>query len=143
MTHKANELTPVERIDRVTKELAALRAELIVERSRPAPDWLDQRTSPLGPRKHCALVREALERGEPGFARSGRRWLASAEALSAALARQSAAPKPAPEHKGVRAELATLITCPKHGDVMTRARPRAELSCDRCDAEEWANEVTK
>lgn len=65
-------------------------AELVVERLRGGTfgDLVDQSESPLGRRRHIALVRK----GGPGVARVGRRYLASRAVISAELARPNAPP---------------------------------------------------
>jgi hypothetical protein len=46
-----------------------------------ATSLIDQRSSPLGPRRHAAAVRRRLEAGKPGASRVGRRWLLTPAAL--------------------------------------------------------------
>lgn len=98
-------MTPVERIDALMTELAELRTELT--KTEPvAGDWLDQHQSVVGPRRHIALCRARMARGEPGATQAGRRYLLTRDALAAELDRsgraRSAAPIPA---EGPSAEL--------------------------------------
>ncbi len=53
--------------------------------------WLDQGQSPLGARRHIRAVRARIARGGAGAARSGRRYLLSAEALAEELERPAMA----------------------------------------------------
>ncbi len=89
-------------------ELADVVAARVIERLQAgAPGMVDQSTSPLGRRRHCAIVRQRLAHGEPGAAIVGRRHLLSPQALSEALERATGRPVAAPTAKagGVRAEL--------------------------------------
>ena len=58
-------------------QLARLIARHVVDelRAGSSPDWVDQASSPLGARKHCAAIRS----GKLPGARVGRRWLARRE----------------------------------------------------------------
>jgi hypothetical protein len=49
-------------------------------------DWVDQKRSPLGNRRHCAAVRRLVEQGDAGASVVGRRCLLSPSALQAELA---------------------------------------------------------
>jgi hypothetical protein len=86
-------------------ELADRVAERVVERLRGGalPGWVDQTESPLGPKRHAALVR----RGGPGVAKVGRRFLATREAIAAELGRLTSSPRARskPRVLGVREEL--------------------------------------
>jgi hypothetical protein len=69
---------------------------------------IDQAASPLGKKRHCAIVRRRLAEGLPGAAIIGRRHLLSADALEAELQRLSLPtkkPKSATVADELRAEL--------------------------------------
>jgi hypothetical protein len=77
-------------LDQLLNELADRLASRVLERLRGGePGMLDQASSPLGRRRHCAAVKRRVGRGEPGAAIVGRRHLLSAEALADELARSS------------------------------------------------------
>lgn len=59
--------------------------ELAAAEKAERGDWVDQRASALGSRRHCAAVRRRLAKGEPGAAVVGRRHLLSAESLAEEL----------------------------------------------------------
>src|SRR5690349_1127528 len=66
---------------------AADEAERIAsEQSAEQKDWIDQASSPLGRRRHCAAVRRRIASGKGDAAQVGRRFLLSAQALSEELA---------------------------------------------------------
>jgi hypothetical protein len=71
-------------IDAIADRVAAV----VVQRLRgdTRDGWIDQRRSPLGARRHCAVARARMDRGEVGAAKVGRRYLLSQEALNEALA---------------------------------------------------------
>lgn len=54
-------------------------------RTAERTDWIDQSSSPLGPRRHCKVVRQRLAEGLPGAATAGRRHLLSTTALAEEL----------------------------------------------------------
>lgn len=54
-----------------------------------AADFVDQWSSPLGPRNHCAAVRRRIGERKPGADIVGRRHLLSPEALREELSRQT------------------------------------------------------
>lgn len=60
---------------------------------------IDQRSSPLGPRRHCAAVRARIAAGKPGASVVGRRFLLSPAALSDELAARGAVVRPKPAAK--------------------------------------------
>jgi hypothetical protein len=66
----------------LSRALRAFLAVIEAEESERDGDWIDQSTSPLGPRRHCALARRLIAAGDKRAARAGRRWLLRAEALS-------------------------------------------------------------
>lgn len=72
-------------------------------------DWIDQRSSPLGPKRHCGAVRRRLAAAQGGAAHVGRRHLLSAEALAEELARLSA-PRRAAGKEGVGSELRRALS---------------------------------
>lgn len=47
--------------------------------------YVDQKTSPLGTRRHCAIVRKLVAAEKPGAAILGRRYLLTPEAINVAL----------------------------------------------------------
>ncbi|HEY4103624.1 MAG TPA: hypothetical protein VGM44_07020 [Polyangiaceae bacterium] len=76
-------------------------ADRIVEKQRERDRLdhagkVDQGTSPLGPRRHCAVVRKLVALGTPGAAIVGRRHLLSRELLERELSAVSKKRKPAP-----------------------------------------------
>ena len=70
-------MTPVDPAAGLLDQLARLIARHVVDelRAGSSPDWVDQASSPLGARKHCAAIRS----GKLPGARVGRRWLARRE----------------------------------------------------------------
>lgn len=67
-------------------------------------DHVDQRSSPLGSRRHCAAVKRRVAAGDEGAAIVGRKHLLSREALAAELAALSKRPALAkPEAAGAHA----------------------------------------
>lgn len=96
-------------LDMLATELAERVAAKVVERLRGGADseWVDQTTSPLGARRHCAIARRRLQRGESGASKLGRRWLLTREALAAELEHGNASPpsQQPPASSGVRAGL--------------------------------------
>ena len=91
-------------LDQLLDELAQRVAAVVVERLQAgAPGMVDQASSPLGARRHCAAVRRRMARGEAGAAVVGRRHLLTTEALGEELNRASGAPSPT--GSGIRAEL--------------------------------------
>jgi hypothetical protein len=49
------------------------------------PGWIDQGVSPLGRRRHCAVVRRRIAESAGGAAIIGRRFILSAETLAAEI----------------------------------------------------------
>jgi hypothetical protein len=75
-------------------EAAARRArELDAEASAELREWTDQTRSPLGRRRHCALVRRRVGAGDAGAAILGRRFLLAPNALDEELAVLTTRPK--------------------------------------------------
>lgn len=68
-------------------EAAAREARAIADECEDRGGWIDQSTSPLGPRRHCAAVRRRMEAGLEGAGRAGRRFLLSPSALAEELGR--------------------------------------------------------
>jgi hypothetical protein len=58
-------------------------AERVVDRLRAVdqPGWIDQASSPLGARRHCALARKLIAEGKGAASHVGRRWLIRKERL--------------------------------------------------------------
>jgi hypothetical protein len=70
--------------------------ELIANELRGAEspdDLIDQRTSPLGKRRHGDAVRRRIAEGLHGAARIGRRWCLTTGALQEELARMGREPR--------------------------------------------------
>jgi len=66
--------------------LADLVAERVVRRLRDDRNgWIDQSASPLGSRRHCAVVRRRVAAGDSGACKVGRRFLLTQEALAEEL----------------------------------------------------------
>jgi hypothetical protein len=61
------------------------------EHAAESREWVDQGSSPLGRRRHCAAVRRLVATGSPGAAVVGRRHLLAPSTLDAELARASQA----------------------------------------------------
>jgi len=72
---------------RVLRAAAAACDALVAEASADRAEWIDQRQSPLGPRRHCRAVRRLVTEGSREAAIVGRRQLLSQAALTAELAR--------------------------------------------------------
>jgi len=66
---------------------SAVRAALSSAPPQPALDWVDQKTSPLGPKRHCAAVRRRVAAGSSDAAIVGRRYLLAPAAITDELAR--------------------------------------------------------
>lgn len=67
-------------------EAAAYKArELAAEAHAERADWIDQHSSPLGPRRHCAAVRRRVQTGDGSAAIVGRRLLLSEDAIALEL----------------------------------------------------------
>lgn len=78
-------------LDEVLAELAQRIGEVVLRGLREGdPGWVDQTTSPLGPRRHCAAVQRRVRSGIAGASVVGRRYLLSTEALAEELSRLSA-----------------------------------------------------
>jgi hypothetical protein len=65
-------------------ECDAIAAEASAERA----EWIDQRHSPLGPRRHCKAVQRRVADGSRDAAIVGRRQLLSQSALTEELSRK-------------------------------------------------------
>lgn len=71
-------------LDELIEKLAD---RIVAKLSTGSPaDMVDQASSPLGKRRHCAAVRERVTRGAPGAAIVGRKHLLSREELQKELA---------------------------------------------------------
>lgn len=77
----------LEALAAVLEAAAAKAREIATDCHANRADWIDQHSSPLGPRRHCAAVRKRVQSGDEGAAIVGRRLLLSHEALAAELAR--------------------------------------------------------
>jgi hypothetical protein len=77
----------------VLEAAAAKARELDAAERAELRSWIDQASSPLGPRRHRAAVRRRTAAGEPGAAQVGRRALLSVEALQEELATLSKSPR--------------------------------------------------
>jgi hypothetical protein len=76
-------------LDQLIEELSDRIAARLAERLRAGePGWIQQADSPLG-RRHCAVVRGRLARGEGGASIIGRRHLLSPAALGEEIERCS------------------------------------------------------
>ena len=78
-------------IDALARALAPAIARCVVDelRAGQSPDFYDQHSSPLGPRKHCAAIRS----GKLPGTKVGRRWLAKRTDVERYMAELSTAPK--------------------------------------------------
>ncbi len=72
--------------DRIAKRLSRV----------SAADVIDQQSSPLGPRRHCAAVRRRMATGDSRASRVGRRFLLTQEALAEELYGTGPGPASAP-----------------------------------------------
>jgi hypothetical protein len=102
-------------LDEFAHRVAALVAERLTS---GAPGMVDQASSPLGRRRHCAAVKRRVGSGKPGAALVGRRHLLSVEALAEELARVSGQRElvmPSPASGSVRAELERELRIVKGG----------------------------
>jgi len=80
---------------KLVQALRLLADVLETESSEPAVVvWIDQTTSPLGRRRHCATVRRRLEQGLPGAVVVGRAHRLTREALDEELTAVSRAHVP-------------------------------------------------
>lgn len=70
--------------DALEAQAAALRA-LARDTQTDVSNMIDQHASPLGPRRHCAVVQKLLAQGHSGASIVGRRHLLTPEALQGAL----------------------------------------------------------
>jgi hypothetical protein len=78
--------------------LADAIAERVAAKLRGSSDeWIDQHSSPLGSKRHCALVRSLTTAGDQRASKIGRRYLLSRDALAEAMIRQSQTKSKAPE----------------------------------------------
>lgn len=86
---------PIIDLDALAEALAPRVAALL---SAPAPALVDQRQSPLGPRRHAALCRRLMAAGDARASKVGRRWLVTQDAIAEELARlgRAAPPSTAP-----------------------------------------------
>jgi len=98
-------VTLLEQLAEVLEAAARRARELAAEERAERRDWLDQRQSPLGPKRHCAAVKRLVAAGDPGAALVGRRHLLSAAALAQELGRASQPKGAKPEATGVRAQI--------------------------------------
>lgn len=62
-------------------------ADRVVARLRHPHDLVDQRTSPLGSRRHCDAVRRRIADGDSGATCVGRNYYLTRDALAAELQR--------------------------------------------------------
>lgn len=77
-------------LQEVLAELAQLIGKEVLRGLRESdPGWVDQTTSPLGSRRHCAAVQRRVRSGIAGASVVGRRHLLSNEALAEELSRLS------------------------------------------------------
>ncbi len=70
---------------RVLRSAAAECEAIAAEETHDRIDWIDQSKSPLGPRRHCRVVKALVSAGQPGAAIVGRRRLLSPQGLAQAL----------------------------------------------------------
>ena len=55
-------------------------------------DWVNQHGSPLGPRRHCAIVRKLQEQGDERAVKRGDMYLLRRDAFTEAMAERGKAP---------------------------------------------------
>jgi hypothetical protein len=85
-------------------ETLLVRAVRLALASAGQDGLVDQRRTPLGPRRHADAVKRRLARGEPGASKVGRRYLLTPDALQEELANVSAATayRPEPDDPGAK-----------------------------------------
>jgi hypothetical protein len=74
---------------RVLRAAAEVCEVIAAEATAQRVDWIDQRASPLGPRRHCTAVKARIAAGTTDAAVVGRRHLLSQAALGAELGRSA------------------------------------------------------
>lgn len=79
-------VTPLELAEAHEAFAASLR-ESAARRDAELRTWVNQRESPLGPKRHCRIVRARRARGDSGAAIAGRLFLLSTAALNEELSR--------------------------------------------------------
>jgi len=75
-------------LERIQQQLERIELRL-AKCDMPLGGFVDQKKSPLGPRKHCEAVRRRLTGDEGGAAIVGRRHLLTSEALQDEMRRES------------------------------------------------------
>lgn len=71
-----------EALEALIDALATRVAEKLREPSIGVAGWIDQHSSPLGPRQHIRIVRKRLGEGKEGASQQGRRFLLASAALA-------------------------------------------------------------
>lgn len=116
----------VKSLEILADELVERIATAVAEKLRGgAAGFIDQSSSPLGARRHCAAVRRRIGRGETGAAVVGRRHLLSADALAQELGERPRPRRPsAPVNhvRNIHAELEQELL-----SVAQRARQRRTI----------------
>jgi hypothetical protein len=107
-------------IDQLIDEFADRIASRVAERLRACePGLIDQTCSPLGRRRHCAVVRARIARAQGGASIIGRRYLLSSAALAEELGRCSGPRRvsaASPSSGAVRSELERELRLLRGGD---------------------------
>jgi hypothetical protein len=79
-------------LELIARAIAPAIARAVVDELRASDDeWLDQKSSPLGARRHCAAIRS----GELPGRRIGRRYLAKRDDVEAYVKQQAKKPRKA------------------------------------------------
>jgi hypothetical protein len=88
--------------------------EALLANSARQDEQIDQRNSPLGPKRHASACRRRIAAGEPGASKAGRRWLLTRTALAEELARLGRE---------------SVIVAPRERTAIERLRSDLTLSC--------------
>lgn len=84
-------------LEQIQAQLNRIEARLAKCTEAPVGDMVDQRRSPLGPRKHCAAVRRMAAEGDTRAYKRGKLYMMSREALLEEMARESIPANAVPE----------------------------------------------
>jgi hypothetical protein len=82
----------VSHLARVLRAAADACDEIAAEATAAHADWIDQRQSQLGPRRHCRAVQRLIAAGSKEAARVGRRQLLSQVAHAEELGKSATKP---------------------------------------------------
>lgn len=99
-------------IENLLRPFARAFARLLADELRAGndPAWVDQASSQLGPRRHCALARKLVAKGDGDASHIGRRWLIRRERLDSELAAPQKRKKKSEPASDLAAELGLVAT---------------------------------